>query len=203
MEATQQNENKLNVDHQTKQNTIPNMRACVCGLYCIYNNHQVCCACMSINLATYLSIYLSVCSCVCLYVCSCVCLFVCLSGRVSVCSCVCLFVCLSVRVSVCSCVCLFVCMSVYLYICLSVCQYVCLSVCIFVFLYVCPSVSLYVCMKFLILLKPVFHYVLMCSCPCVLVHLSNLVSNLPLVLYPVTYIAVHHCTFIFVVLQES
>ena len=32
MEATQQNENKLNVDHQTKQNTIPNMRACVCGL---------------------------------------------------------------------------------------------------------------------------------------------------------------------------
>ena len=33
MEATQQNENKLNVDHQTKQNTIPNMRACVYGLY--------------------------------------------------------------------------------------------------------------------------------------------------------------------------
>ena len=59
-------------------------------------------------------------------------------------------------------------------------------------------------MKFLLLLKPVFvHYVLMCSCSCVLVHLSNLVSNLPLVLYPVTYIAVRHCTFIFVVLQES
>ena len=76
MEATQQNENKLNVDHQTKQNTIPNMRACVCGLYCIYNNHQVCCACMSINLATYLS--------VCLFVCLSVCLFVCLSVRVSV-----------------------------------------------------------------------------------------------------------------------
>ena len=127
-----------------------------------------------------LSIYLSVCSCVCLYVCSCVCLFVCLSVRVSIC----LSICLSV--------------------CLSVCQYVCLSVCIFVFLYVCLSVCLYVCMKFLLLLKPVFvHYVLMCSCSCVLVHLSNLVSNLPLVLYPVTYIAVRHCTFIFVVLQES
>ena len=86
MEATQQNENKLNVDHQTKQNTIPNMRACVYG----YNNHQVCCACMSINLATYLSICLSVR------------VSVCMSVRVSVCSCVCLFVCLSVRVSVCS-----------------------------------------------------------------------------------------------------
>ena len=132
-------------------------------------------------------------------VCSCVCLVVCLSVRVSVCSCVCLFVCLSVRVSVCSCVCL----SIYISVCLSVCQYVCLSVCIFVFLYVCPSVSLYVGMTFLILLKPVFHYVLMCSCSCVLVHQLNLVSNLPLVLYPVTYIAVHHCTFIFVVLQES
>ena len=141
---------------------------------------------------------------------SCVCLFVCLSVRVSVCSCVCLFVCLSVRVSVCSCICLFVCLSVrvsvcisiYLSVCLSVCQYVCLSV----FLFFCMSVhlSLYnVCMKFLILLKPVFHFVLMCSCSCVLVHLSNLVSNVPLVLYPVTYIAVHHCTFIFVVLQES
>ena len=33
MEATQQNEYKLNVDHQTKQNTIPKMRACVYGLY--------------------------------------------------------------------------------------------------------------------------------------------------------------------------
>ena len=185
MEATQQNENKLNVDHQTKQNTIPNMRACVYGLY-IYNNHQVCCACMSINLATYLSIYLSVCSCVCM--------FMCLYGRVSVCSCVCMFVCLYVRVSVCSCVCLFVCLSVRvsvclsicLSVCMSVCQYVCLSVCIFVFLYVCLSVCLYVCMKFLILLQPVFvHYILMCSCSCVLVHLSNLVSNLPLVLYPV------------------
>ena len=152
MEATQQNENKLNVDHQTKQNTIPN------------------------------------CSCVCLYVCSCVCLFVCLYVRVSVCSCVCLFVCLPVRVSV----------------CLSICLSVSMSVCLFVFLFFCMSVylSVYVCMK--CLLKPVFvHYVLMCSCSFVLVHLSNLVSNLPLVLYPVTYIAVRHCTFIFVVLQES
>ena len=153
MEATQQNENKLNVDHQTKQNTIPNIRACVCGLYCIYNNHQVCCACMSINLATYLSICLSVRVSVCMSVrvsvCSCVCLFVCLSVRVSVCSCVCLFVCLSVRVSVCSCVCLFVCLSVRVSVCSCVClsiyisvsQYVCLSVCLFVFLFFCMSVQ--------------------------------------------------------------
>ena len=132
-------------------------------------------------------------------VCSCICLFVCLSVRESVCSCVCLFVCLSVRVFVCSCVCMFVCLSVRVSVCLSICLSVCVSVCQYVCLYVC----LYVCMKFLLLLKPLFvHYVLMCSCSCVLVHLSNLVSNLPLVLYPVTYIAVRHCAFIFVVLQE-
>ena len=138
---------------------------------------------MSINLATYIS--------------------VCMSVRVSVCSCICMFVCLSVRVSVCSCVCMFVCLSVYLSVYLSVCLSLCLSVCIF--FSVCLSICLlYVCMQFLLLLKPVFvHYVLMCSCSCVLVHLSNLVSNLPLVLYPVTYIAVRHCTFICVVLQES
>ena len=106
MEATQQNENKLNVDHQTKQNTIPNMRACVYGFVAhVYQSSN-------------LSIYLSVCSCVCL--------FVCLSVRVSVCSCVCLFVCLFVRVSVCLSICLSVCLSVSMSVCLFV--FFCMSV---------------------------------------------------------------------------
>ena len=128
MEATQQNDNKLNVDHQTKQNTIPNMRACVgCTVYITIIKFVI-------NLATYLSICLSVRVSVCMSVrvsvCSCVCLFVCLSVRVSVCSCVYLFVCLSVRVSVCSCVCLFVCLSVRVSVCSCVCLSIYISVCL-------------------------------------------------------------------------
>ena len=48
----QQNENKYNVDtdHQTKQNTIPKMRACVNGLYTLVKI-QVFCACMFISLS--------------------------------------------------------------------------------------------------------------------------------------------------------
>ena len=101
MEATQTNENKLNVDtdHQTKQSKTPYPKY-VC-VWVVYNKIR-----FVAHVCMYQSSNLSVCMFVCLYVS----LFVCMSVCLSVCSCVCLSVCLYARV------CLSLSLSVYIYI---------------------------------------------------------------------------------------